>query len=55
MTLIRICAALAVVAAAWSFSGQARSQTSQSNTELADLFKVGQFDEARKGYAQVAD
>jgi hypothetical protein len=55
MMLIRICAALAFVAAAWSFSGQARSQTSQSNTELGDLFKVGQFDEARKGYAQVAD
>jgi len=55
MMLIRICAALAFVAAAWSFSGQARSQTSQSNTELGDLFKVGQFDEARKGYARVAD
>jgi predicted aspartyl protease len=55
MTLTRICAALAVVAAGWNFSSQASSQTSQSNTELADLFKVGQFDEARKGYAQVAD
>jgi predicted aspartyl protease/Tfp pilus assembly protein PilF len=55
MTLIRICAALVTVVAAWSFSGQARSQTSQANIELADLFKVGQFDEARKGYARVAD
>jgi tetratricopeptide (TPR) repeat protein len=54
MMLIRICFTLAIVAAAWSFSGQARSQTSQSDTALADLFRVGQFDEARKGYARAA-
>jgi predicted aspartyl protease len=55
MTLIRICAALVALVVAWSFSSQARSQTSQADIELADLFKVGQFDEARKGYAQLAD
>jgi cytochrome c-type biogenesis protein CcmH/NrfG len=53
MTLIRICAALAVVAAAWSFSVQARSQTNQSDIQTADrLFKAGQFDEGREGYAR---
>jgi len=55
MMLIRICATLAFVAAAWSFSGQARSQTNQPDVELVELFKVGQFDEARKGYARLAD
>jgi Aspartyl protease/Tetratricopeptide repeat len=55
MTLIRICAALVAVVAAWGFSGQARSQTNQPDIELAELFKVGQFDEARKGYAGLAD
>jgi cytochrome c-type biogenesis protein CcmH/NrfG len=54
MTLIRICAALVAVVMAWSLSGQARSQTDQSNIEAADLFKVGQFDEAREGYARTA-
>jgi hypothetical protein len=55
MMLIRICATLAFVAAAWSFSGQARSQTNQPDVELVELFKVGQFDEARKRYARLAD
>jgi Aspartyl protease/Tetratricopeptide repeat len=55
MTLIRICAVLAVVVAAWSFAGQARSQTKQANIEAAELFKDGQFDEARNGYARLAN
>jgi predicted aspartyl protease len=54
MTLIRICAALATGLAAWSFPGQARAQTSQLNSVLAELFKVGEFDEARNGYARAA-
>jgi hypothetical protein len=55
MTVIKICAALAVVVAAWSFSGQARSQTNQTNIEAADrLFEAGQFDEAREVYARLA-
>jgi Aspartyl protease/Tetratricopeptide repeat len=55
MMLIRIGAALAVVVAAWSFSSQARSQTSQSNIETADrLFKAGQFNEAREISARLA-
>jgi tetratricopeptide (TPR) repeat protein len=56
MTLIRICAALAVVVSAWSFSGQARSQTNQSNIEAADqLFKAGQFDKAREVYSRLSN
>jgi predicted aspartyl protease len=55
MTLIRICAVLAVVVAAWSFAGQARSQTKQANIEAAELFKGGQFDEARNSYARLAN
>jgi predicted Zn-dependent protease len=54
MTLIRICAALAVIVAAWSFSSQAKSQTNQSDIETADrLFKAGQFDEAREVCARL--
>jgi Aspartyl protease/Tetratricopeptide repeat len=55
MTLIRIYAALVTILAAWSFLGQAKAQTSQADIELAELFKVGQFDEARKGYARIVD
>lgn len=55
MMLIRICAALAFVAAAWNFSDQARSQPKQSDIEDAELFEVGQFDEARRGYAQTVN
>jgi predicted aspartyl protease len=54
MMLIRICAALAFVAAAWSVSAQG-VLTQPTVPESADqLFKVGQFDEAREGYARAA-
>jgi predicted aspartyl protease len=55
MTLNRICAVLVAVVTAWGFSSQAKSQTNQPDIELAELFKVGQFDEARKGYARAVE
>jgi hypothetical protein len=55
MMSIRICVALAVGLAAWSFSERATAQPKQSDIESADrLFQAGQFDQACELYRRIA-
>ncbi|HLN28400.1 MAG: aspartyl protease family protein [Methyloceanibacter sp.] len=55
MTFARICIALAVILASWSFSGQAAAQPKQADIDAANrLFQTGKFAEAGEIYARMA-
>ena len=55
MKFARICIALSVLLAPWSFAVQAHAQPGPSDIETANrLFQAGKFAEAGKLYAQVA-
>ena len=55
MKFARICIALAVILASWSFSGQAAAQPKQSEIDSANrLFQAGKFAEAGELYARMA-
>jgi tetratricopeptide (TPR) repeat protein len=55
MTFARICIALAVILASWSFSGQAGAQPEQADMDAANrLFQTGKFADAGEIYARMA-
>jgi tetratricopeptide (TPR) repeat protein len=55
MTFARICIALAMILASWSFSGQAAAQSKRADIDAANrLFQTGKFAEADEVYARIA-